>query len=137
MPHVYLALLCTVSIKNARDFKTLSLSTYVAAAVVAVVAVGIAALWSNAIAWQPGANTSDRRRRKAVFWWVLVTAAAGFALYNTFGVAPCIARSFAVRFMKVSALATLLVSATYLVVGFTLSKAFASGKLGDWFHKSR
>lgn len=137
MPVLHLALLCmTTSIKTVADFNALAMRTYVYAALVAVVALGIAALWSNSIAWEPGANATDRRKRRVVFWSLLVTAAAGFAMYNTLGVGPCLSRNLATRFMRLSAISAVEVVVLYAGIGYALSKTFASGKLGDWFHKA-
>lgn len=120
-------------INSLADIKALELRTYVAAAAVALVTLAIAAVISNGIAYEGGANPADPRKRRLVFWSLAATAFAGFFAYHAFAVGPMVAIRWQGRFMNTTVYSAIGVIVAYVAIGFVLSRIFANGKIGTWF----
>lgn len=124
-------------ISSLPDVKALEMQTYIMAVVVAVVFLAVAALISNNIAFEGGARPTDPRKRRIWFWSLAAAALTSHFLYNSFIVAPMIASRWQGRFMKTLTYSSVAMVITYVIVGFILSRMFATGKLGTWFSKGR
>jgi methionine sulfoxide reductase heme-binding subunit len=107
--------------------------TYVLTAVSALVALTIAAVLAQSVAYQSGAAPKDPRMRRIIFWSVAVTLPILFFGYNALFVADGVRASLQSRFSGSYAMATGLGVLCYLVGGFVVSRAFSTGKLGNWF----
>jgi sulfoxide reductase heme-binding subunit YedZ len=107
--------------------------TYVLAVVAAVVAIGVAAVISQSIAYESGAKPKDTGKRRVVFWIVAGTLLALFFTYNALMVATGVRPSLQARFTQTYAIATGVAALSYLILGFVLSKVFRTGKFGSWF----
>ena len=124
-------------INTLADIKGLELKTYLMAIVAALVALAIAAIWSNAIAFEGGANPADRRKRRLAFWFTAAGLLAAFVGYQMGLVVPNVAGRWQGRFFATLTYATAAAVATYVLVGLILSKLFATSKLGNWFGSTR
>jgi hypothetical protein len=124
-------------ISSLPDVKALEMQTYIMAAVVAIAFLGLAALISSNIAFEGGALPTDPRKRRIWFWSLVATALSSHFLYNTFIVAPMIASRWQGRFMKTLTYSSIALVLTYVLLGFILSRMFATGKLGTWFSTGR
>lgn len=136
-PTHLLLLLGPVTVRTPRDLDALARHTYILAAVVALSCLAIAAAIAHVIKFEGGARPRDPAKRRLWFWAVLVAGVAAFFLYNMYGVAPRVAINLQPRFLTANATSAAVVAATYLIVGFLMSRMFATGKLGNWFGSSR
>tara|TARA_A100001388_G_C28772362_1_gene504733 strand:+ start:1837 stop:2238 length:402 start_codon:yes stop_codon:yes gene_type:complete len=117
-----------------RDIDGLITQTYVFAVVVAIVALGVAILISNSIAFEFSEKPKDPRKRKIVFWLIAVISPILFYGYNLFLVTPNIKKGpAAAEFFMTGALSPVVTLVTYVVVGFLLAKIFKTKKIGTWF----
>jgi hypothetical protein len=133
MPTFAIVALIGRKINSLADIQALELRTYVAAVAVALVVLAIAAVISNGIAYEGGANPKDPRKRRMVYWLLAATAFAAFFVYHVFMVAPLVAVRWQGRFMSTTVYSAIAVVATYVLTGFVLSRVFANGKIGTWF----
>jgi sulfoxide reductase heme-binding subunit YedZ len=107
------------------------MSTYIISVVVAALVLLIAALISNAIKFEGGANPKDPGKRKMWFWILAVINPAVF-----YGLALAMApsnRADKDDWMDSLPIALAIGFVIYIVLGFVLSKMFKNGKLGNWF----
>lgn len=125
--------------KTKADCSALNTKTIIFGLVAAVAAVGIAAIISNLIAFEGGANPRDPQKRRAWFWSVLSTALVAFFSYHQFMVLPKVAPAWTGNFLKFGMIpGTVILLVTYLVLGFLFSRfLFRSTKLSSWFPASR
>ena len=110
-------------------------NTYILAIVVALIFVGIAILISSMIAYQGGKNPIDAKKRRVWFWITGIIAAAAFFCYNYFYVSGTVNPSpiYQDQFFTHTAIATGVTLATFVIIGFVMSKLLKKGKFGTIF----
>ncbi len=109
-------------------------STYVFSMIFMGVAILLAALISNSIKFQGGANPKDSGKRRMWFWIFAILGPLSFFLYNVFMVIPTIKKGPAVgKFGATHIIGTAIILVSYIIVGFILSKMMKRGKIGNWF----
>jgi sulfoxide reductase heme-binding subunit YedZ len=107
---------------------------YIIAAAFACVFLLIAALVSNAIKFEGGANPKDPGKRKMWFWIMGIIAALSNLLFGLFTYYyPANSTYAKSQLITAIGIGTGLCFVLYLVLGFTLSKVFKNGKIGNWF----
>lgn len=122
-----------ISVRTPQHLTSLSIQTYIFAAIAAVVFVLITALISNSIKFEGGSEPRDPKKRKMWFYSLWFTAISSFFLYNLYVVAPTVAINLQSKFMTTNIISTAIVLVVYFVLGFILSKIFSTSKIGNWF----
>ncbi|MBS1495117.1 MAG: hypothetical protein JST55_16545 [Bacteroidetes bacterium] len=122
-----------VSVRTPQDLDSLSIQTYIIGAIVGLVMVIIAAIISNVIKFEGGANPKDPGKRRRWFWILMIISFSSFYLYNKFLVTPTISPNLYSKFQTTSLIGSAIALATFLIVGFVMSKMFSTGKIGNWF----
>ena len=109
--------------------------TYIIAGIAALVFIGIAALISNAIKFEGGANPSDPGKRKMWFWVMCIINAAATYCVLAFAMTPNKEEDQIAydEWMAAVPIAAGVGFVLYIVLGFALSKMNKTGKLGNWF----
>ena len=107
---------------------------YIVSVVASLVFILIAALISNAIKYEGGANPKDPGKRKMWFWVMGVLAPIANLLFGLFIYYFPEGNSFAKsKLITAIGIGSAITFIVYLLVGFILSKMFKNGKLGHWF----
>jgi methionine sulfoxide reductase heme-binding subunit len=108
------------------------MNTYILSVIFAAAVLLIAALISNAIKYEGGANPKDPVKRKMWFWIFAVLNPIVFYAISAFVMAPSNRRELEAWN---DSLPTAIVVGffVYIVLGFVLSKVLKNGKLGNWF----
>jgi sulfoxide reductase heme-binding subunit YedZ len=107
-------------------------TAYVISIVSALVCLLIAALISNAIKFEGGANPKDPAKRKLWFWVMgILTPVIGFGI--GFAMKPTKNQMEADKFTSALFIGIAVAFILYILLGFVLSKMFKNGKLGNWF----
>jgi len=113
---------------------TSTFPVYIIAVVAALLFILIAALISNAIKFEGGANPKDPAKRKMWFWVLGILAPIANLLFGLFiyyfPEGNSYAKSKLITSIGIGSAITFVV---YILVGFILSKMFKNGKLGNWF----
>jgi uncharacterized membrane protein YeaQ/YmgE (transglycosylase-associated protein family) len=122
-----------ISVRNPHQLDSLSMQTYIFGAVFGAILLLAAVITAFMIRYEGGAKPRDPGKRRMWFWVLLFAAFGGFFLYNMFVVAPTVSPNLQSRFMTTNVIGAAIALVTYLLLGFALSKAFATGKLGNWF----
>ena len=112
-----------------------SITNYIIAIIVAGAMILISSLISNMIQFEGGSNPQDSKKRKMWFWILAVLNPIIFFMFFGFVLVPDSSDDQMVYddYMAVVPFATALGFITYIFIGFTLSKVFAKGKIGNWF----
>lgn len=105
---------------------------YICALAASVLALVLAILLSNNVAFQP--NLSDVGKRKGIFWFSSIVAPVVSALlaflFVYIGLKTGSKKSAFMLHMSIGLCVSWVV---YVVLGFIVSKANKQGKLGSWF----
>jgi sulfoxide reductase heme-binding subunit YedZ len=111
------------------------MNSYIIAVITAGLFILIAALISNAIKYEGGANPQDPKKRKIWFWIFAILTPVVFFVLSAFVLAPKAEDDQMVydEYMKALPIAAAVGFVIYVVIGFILSKMFKNGKLGNWF----
>lgn len=105
---------------------------YICALVASVLALVLAIILSNNVAFQP--NLSDVNKRKGIFWFSSIVAPALSALLAFLFVYMDLKTGSKKSTFMLHMFIGLCVSwVVYVVLGFVISKANKQGKLGSWF----
>ena len=101
--------------------------------VCALASLLIAAIISNSIKFEGGANPKDPGKRKMWFWvWAVLNPILGFGLGLL--MKPATKSPIeADKYMKGLFMGIGIAFVLYILLGFVLSKVFKNGKLGNWF----
>jgi len=107
------------------------MNNYILLPVVGVGMLLIAALISNMIKFEAGANPKDPKKRKGIFWLLFllnpgVTYAVGILTSPASGIAKT-------KHMESLPIGLVIGVVVYLLVGFVISKVMKTSKLGHWF----
>ncbi|GAB4402356.1 MAG: hypothetical protein OHK0039_00260 [Bacteroidia bacterium] len=113
-------------------FDSIKNEAFIAGALLALVALGLAILISSLIAYEPGKNPKDPRKRLIVFIIIgLVTVVALFAI-STF--TPTVLKGTQLsEFRQTMYISVVINALLYFVLGFALSKMLPKTKIGTWF----
>lgn len=107
---------------------------YIISVVFAGVFLLIAALISNAIKYEGGANPKDPAKRKMWFWIMAVLSSFSNLLFGLMSYYYPENNAYAKsQLITAIGIGTGLCLILYIVLGFVLSKMFKNGKLGNWF----
>lgn len=111
------------------------MTSYIISLIVAAAIILLAALISNAVKFEGGANPKDPGKRKMWFWIMAIINPIVYFLLGSFVLAPIKANDEILynEYMTNVAIATALGFVVYIIIGFVLSKMFKHGKLGNWF----
>jgi sulfoxide reductase heme-binding subunit YedZ len=108
------------------------ITAYVIPTVCALVCLLIAAIISNSIKYEGGANPKDPGKRKMWFWvWAILNPILAFGL--GFAMKPTKNQMEASKYMSALFIGIAVAFILYILLGFVLSKMFKNGKLGNWF----
>lgn len=107
---------------------------YIISAAFAGVFLLIAALISNSIKFEGGANPKDPGKRKMWFWILAIIGPIANLLFGLFSYYYPENNTYAKsQLITAIGLGTGICFVLYIVFGFILSKVFKNGKLGNWF----
>jgi hypothetical protein len=111
-----------------------TLPVYIISIVFAGVFILFAALISNAIKYEGGANPKDPGKRKLWFWVMAILGSFANLLFGMMSYYYPENNSYAKsQLITAIGIGTGLCFVLYVVIGFALSKMFKNGKLGNWF----
>lgn len=107
---------------------------YIIAVVAALLFILIAAVISNAIKFEGGANPKDPAKRKMWFWVMGILAPIANLLFGLITYYYPEGNSYAKsKLITAIGIGSAITFVVYILVGFILSKMFKNGKLGNWF----
>jgi hypothetical protein len=107
---------------------------YIISAVFAGVFLLLAAIVSNSIKFEGGANPKDPGKRKMWFWVLGILGSISNLLFGLFIYYFPENNSYAKsQLISAIGIGTGLCLFLYIILGFVLSKVFKNGKLGNWF----
>jgi len=107
--------------------------------ITSIISVGlfilIAALISNMIKFEGGANPKDPGKRKMWFWIMAILNPVLFYILSAFVLAPNPENDQMVYddYMASLPIAAGIGFVVYVILGFVFSKVFKNGKIGNWF----
>ncbi len=117
-----------------KGVENLITSDYIFALIFMGGAILLAAVISNLIKFEAGANPKDPQKRRMWFWILAILGPVAFFLYNILSVIPTIKKGPALdKFGITHIIGTAIILVGYIVIGFVLSKMMKRGKLGNWF----
>jgi len=107
------------------------MNNYILLPIIGIAMLLIAALISNIIKYEGGANPKDPKKRKVVFWLFFflnpaVTYAIGLLTSPESGIAKT-------KHMDSLPIGLAIGVVVYLLVGFVISKVMKNSKVGHWF----
>ena len=111
------------------------MTSYIISLIVAAAMILLAALISNAVKFEGGANPKDPGKRKMWFWVMAIINPIVYFLLGSLVLAPKADDDQMVYddYMAIVPIATAVGFVVYIIIGFVLSKMFKHGKLGNWF----
>jgi hypothetical protein len=121
------------TIKTPMQLKALAMQTYLFGAAAGLIFLLVAAIIAFLIKYEGGSNNKDEGTRRTWFWLLLIASFAAFFLYHMFIVSKKVAPNLQSKFMITNVTGTVICLLTYFIVGFMVSKVFATSKLGNWF----
>lgn len=122
--------------KNLNDLTSIQNTSYLLAILVVALALLIAIIIANMIAFEGGLEPRDRKKRTWGYWLVGILATLGFFSYNHFIVTQEVAMGFRPDFQKTNLIATGSVLGAYILLGYILKLVFQKKKFGTirfWF----
>ena len=111
------------------------MNSYITSIIAAGLFILIAALISNMIKFEGGANPKDPGKRKMWFWIMAILNPVLFYVLSAFALAPNPENDQMVYddYMSSLPIAAGIGVVVYVILGFVLSKVFKNRKLGNWF----
>lgn len=111
------------------------MNSYITSIIAAGLFILIAAVISNAIKYEGGANPKDPGKRKMWFWIFAILNPVLFYVLSAFVLAPNPDNDQMVydEYKDSLPIAAGIGFVIYVILGFVLSKVFKNGKLGNWF----
>jgi len=108
---------------------------YIVAVIFTGISLLIAALVSNNIKFDGGADPKDPLKRKLWFWVIGTIGASLYLLFGLFDFYFPLNNSFAkAKTINALGIATAVCFVLYIVIGFILSASIRNGKINNWFH---
>lgn len=117
---------------NSQAFDAIKTEAFIAGALLALIFLGLAILFSQAIAYESGRNPRDPRKRRIVFIVTGLVAVIALFAISSFSVTS-LRGTQAKEFQTTMLISVGINALIYFVGGFALSKAFAKSKIGTWF----
>jgi ABC-type glycerol-3-phosphate transport system permease component len=108
------------------------MNTYILSIIFAAVVLLIAALISNAVKYEGGANPKDPGKRKMWFWIFAIINPVLFYVIAAFVMVPS-SKKESTQWLDALPVATIIGFVVFILLGFVMSKIFKNGKLGNWF----
>ncbi len=108
------------------------MTTYILSIIFAAVVLLLAALISNAIKFEGGANPKDKSKRKMWFWIFAVLNPIIFYSIAAFVMTPS-NRKAQETWNDSLPIAVAIGFVVYIILGFVMAKMFKNGKIGNWF----
>lgn len=110
-----------------------SITAYLISFLSALLFLLLAVVIANAIKFEGGSNPKDPQSRKAWFWILailnpVVGFLLGYFLFKPDGNIMVIN-----DYVFALSMGTVIGFFLYIIIGFTMSKVFANGKIGHWF----
>jgi hypothetical protein len=111
------------------------MNSYIISVIFAGLFILVAALISNSIKFEGGANPQDPKKRKIWFWIMAIINPAVFFILSAFVLAPVADDDQMVydEYMAALPIAAAVGFVVYVVLGFVLSKMIKNGKINNWF----
>jgi membrane-associated HD superfamily phosphohydrolase len=116
--------------KNLNDVAILQNTTYLLAFIAALIALAIAFVIANFVAYEGGLTPRDHVKRTWAYWLVGIITTASFFVYNYFLVSPKVSIAFKPDFEKTIYVATLAVLVVYILLGLIFRQLFKKSKFG-------
>lgn len=115
------------------------MNSYITSIIAAGLFILIAALVSNAIKFEGGANPKDPSKRKMWFWIIAILNPVIFYILSAFLLAPNPNNDQMVydEFMASLPIAAGIGLLVYIVLGFVFSATIKNGKINNWFHHKK
>lgn len=114
------------------------MNAYVISLIIAVVAMLVAIVASNAIAYKPGVNSGDVTSRRIWFWVMgVLTPVISWVTCYFLVYEAARGRSHKADAMQAMSIAAAVSFLLYVVVGWVLSKVFNNKKIGTWFYSKK
>jgi sulfoxide reductase heme-binding subunit YedZ len=111
-----------------------TLPVYIIAAAFSGVFLLLAAIISNAIQFEGGANPKDPGKRKMWFWVMGILGTIANLVFGLFFYYFPENNSYAKsQLITAIGIGTGVCFLLYIIIGLVLSKVFKNGKLGNWF----
>ncbi|MBM3455287.1 MAG: hypothetical protein FJX80_09090 [Bacteroidetes bacterium] len=111
---------------------------YIISAAFAGVFLLIAAIISNAIKFEGGANPKDPGKRKMWFWILAIIGTIANLLFGLFTYYYPENNSYAKsQLITAIGIGAGICFALYIVLGFVLSATIKNGKINNWFHHKK
>lgn len=110
-----------------------SITAYLISFLTVLVFLLVAAVIANAIKFEGGSHPKDPRSRKTWFWILAILNPVVCFLLGYFLFKPEGNIMVVNDYVFALTLGTVIGFFLYLILGFTLSKLFANGKIGHWF----
>jgi methionine sulfoxide reductase heme-binding subunit len=108
------------------------MTTYILSIIFAAVVLLLAALISNAIKFEGGANPKDSGKRKMWFWIFAVLNPIIFYSIAAFVMPPSNLKALK-TWNDSLPIAVAIGFVVYIILGFVMAKMFKHGKIGNWF----
>ena len=108
------------------------MTTYFLSIIFAAVVLLLAALISNAIKFEGGANPKDSGKRKMWFWIFAVLNPIIFYSIAAFVMVPSNKKAQE-AWNDSLPIAVAIGFVVYIILGFVMAKMFKHGKIGNWF----
>ncbi len=125
-------------IETLKEIEALIGTTYMYAAIIAVVALALAILIANMIKYRGGKNSTDHIKRRVWFIVIGLIAPIAFYLYNAFYVSNYISKApMKAQFSNANIFATLEVLGVYVVVGILTMLMMRRSKWGSILGRSK
>ena len=115
------------------------MNSYITSIIFAGLFILIAAVVSNAIKFEGGANPKDPGKRKMWFWIMAILNPVLFFVISAFVLAPNPENDQMVydNFKDSLPIAAGIGFVVYIVLGFVLSASIKNGKINNWFHHKK
>ena len=114
------------------------MNAYVISLIVAIIAMLVAIIASNAVAYKPGVNSGDVTTRRIWFWVMgVLTPIISWAICYFLVYEVARGKSHKADAMQAMCIAAAVSLVLYIVVGWVLSKLFNNKKIGTWFYSKK
>lgn len=114
------------------------MNAYVISLIVAIVAMLVAIIASNAVAYKPGVNSGDVTTRRIWFWVLgILTPIISWAICYFLVYEVARGKSHKADAMQAMCIAAAVSFVLYIAVGWVLSKVFNNKKIGTWFYSKK
>ncbi|SDG06639.1 hypothetical protein SAMN05421827_103110 [Pedobacter terrae] len=110
-----------------------STSAYIISIITALIFLLVSAIIANAIKFEGGSNPKDPQTRKTWFWVLAILNPAVCFLLGYYVFKPDANIMVLNNYVTALSIGTAIGFILYIIIGFVLSKIFATGKIGHWF----